>query len=107
MTINISLAMALWITKTFNSSSKDLEKLCKAEDLQSSITWLENMVSSKQDPTFMPVSSDTTFLIKNYGKGLPLVIFYIDPQNLKLSGHLVIPPLETLLSNQPPTWLDT
>ena len=39
-------------------------------------------------------------MIKNYGKGLPLVLCYIDPKTLKLCGHLVIPPLETLTSSQ-------
>jgi hypothetical protein len=29
------------------------------------------------------------------------------PKTLNYSGHLVIPPLEMLLSNPQPTWLDT
>ena len=97
--------MAAYITKTFNSSLSDFEK--NSETLESAITWLESMAKISADLTTTPVSSDLTFMIRNYGKGLPLVLSYIDPQTLKLSGHLVIPPLEMLTSSQLHTWLDT
>lgn len=90
--------MAAYITKTFNSSLSDFEN--HSETLESAITWLESMAKISADLTSTPVSSDTTFMIKNYGKGLPLVLCFIDPKSLKLSGHLVIPPLEMLTSNQ-------
>ena len=90
--------------KTFKSSLNDLESQLALQKL--GITWLENMAKISADHTSMPVSSDTTFMIRNYGKGLPLVLSYIDPVTLKLSGHLVIPPLETLTLNQLRTLLD-
>lgn len=95
--------MAAYITKTFNCSLSDF---AKNSDLESAITWLENTAKISADLISMPVSSDSTFMIKNYGNGLPLVLCYIDPKTLKYSGHLVIPPLETLILNQQPTWLD-
>ena len=98
MTKHISQAMARYITKTFNCSLKDFEK--NSETLESAITWLESMAKTSADLTTTPVSLESTFMIKNYGKGLPLVLSYIDPQTLKLSGHLVIPPLETLTLNK-------
>lgn len=104
MTIHISQAMAAYITKTFNSSLSDFEK--NSETLESAITWLESMAKISADLTSTPVSSDTTFMIKNYGKGLPLVLCFIDPMTLKYSGHLVIPPLEMLTSSQQLMLLD-
>jgi len=70
-------------------------------------TWLANMAKVSEDLTTMPVSSDSTFMIRNYSKGLPLVVSFIDPLTLKISGSMVIPPLETLTSNQLRTLLDT
>ena len=105
MTTHISQAITRFITETFNSSLNDSEKNTLA--YQYATTWLENMARTTGDLTSMPVSSDLTFMIRNYGKGLPLVLSYIDPKSLKPSGHLVIPPLEILTSSQLLTWLDT
>ena len=105
MTIHISQAINRFITETFNSLLKDSENDIQLQKL--AITWLESMAKISADLTTMPVSLDSTFMIKNYGKGLPLVLSYIDPQTLKPSGHLVIPPLEMLTSSQLLTWLDT
>ena len=105
MTIHISQAINRFITEISNSLLKDSENDFQLQKL--AITWLESMAKTSADLTTTPVSSDLTFMIRNYGKGLPLVLSYIDPQNLKLSGHLVIPPLEMLTSSQLHTWLDT
>ena len=105
MTIHISQAINRFIIETSNSLSKDSENDFQLQKL--AITWLENMAKTSADLTTMPVSSDSTFMIKNYGNGLPLVLSYIDPLTLKLSGHLVIPPLETLTLSQLHTLLDT
>ena len=104
MTIHISQAMAAYITKTFNVSLSDFAK--NSETLESATIWLESTAKTSADPTFMPVSSDSIFLIKNYGNDLPLVLCFIDPKTLKPCGHLVIPALETLTSNQLHTLLD-
>jgi len=105
MTTHISQAINRFITETSNSLLKDSENDFQLQKL--AITWLENMAKTSADLTSTPVSSASTFMIKNYGKGLPLVLSYIDPQTLKPSGHLVIPPLEMLTSSQLRTWLDT
>jgi len=105
MTTHISQAINRFITETSSSLLKDSENDIQLQKL--AITWLANMAKTSADLTTMPVSSDSTFMIRNYGKGLPLVLSYIDPQTLKLSGHLVIPPLEMLTSSPPLTWLDT
>ena len=98
MTIHISEAINRFIMKTFKNSSNDSESQLALQKL--GITWLENMAKISADLTSTPVSLDTTLMIRNYGKGLPLVLSYIDPNTLKPSGHLVIPPLETLTLNQ-------
>jgi hypothetical protein len=105
MTIHISQAINRYIMKTFKSSLNDSESQLALKKL--GITWLENMAKISADLTSTPVSSDTTFMIRNYGNGLPLVLSYIDPNTLKPSGHLVIPPLETLTSSQLRMLLDT
>ena len=105
MTTHISQAINRFITETSNSLSKDSENDIRLQKL--AITWLESMAKISADLTITPVSSDSTFMIRNYGNGLPLVLSYIDPKTLKPSGHLVIPPLETLTSSQLLTWLDT
>jgi hypothetical protein len=105
MTIHISQAINRFITETSNSLLKDSENDIQLQ--QYATTWLENMAKISADLTTMPVSLDSTFMIRNYGKGLPLVLSYIDPMTLKPSGHLVIPPLEMLTLNQLRTWLDT
>jgi hypothetical protein len=105
MTTHISQAINRFIIETFNYLLKDSENDIQLQKL--AITWLESMAKTSADLTTIPVSSDTTFMIKNYGKGLPLVLSYIDPQTLKPSGHLVIPPLEMLTSSQLRTWLAT
>ncbi len=89
--------MAAYITKTFNFSLSDFAK--NSDNIESATIWLESMAKTSADHTFTPVSLDSTFMIKNYGNGLPLVLCYRDPVTLKYSGHLVIPPLETLISN--------
>ena len=96
--------MAAYITETFNCSLSDFAK--NSVTIESAITWLESMAKISADHTSTPVSLATTFMIKNYGKGLPLVLCYIDPTTLKYSGHMVIPPLETLTSSQLRTLLD-
>ena len=103
--INTSQAISHWSTETFNSLLKDYEN--GTLDAKYVITWLENMAKISADLTGTPVSLDSISMIRNYGKGLPLIVSYIDPQTLNYSGHLVIPPLETLLSNPQPMWLDT
>ena len=90
--------MAAYITKTFNVSLSDFAK--NSESIESAITWLESMAKISADLTSTHVSSDTIFMIKNYGEGLPLVLCFIDPKTLNYCGHLVIPALETLTSNQ-------
>ena len=105
MTTHISQAINRFITEISNSLLKDSENDFQLQKL--AITWLESMAKVSADLTSTPVSSDSTFMIKNYGNGLPLVLSYIDPQTLKPSGHLVIPPLEMLTSNLPLMWLDT
>jgi hypothetical protein len=105
MTTHISQAINRFIIETFNYLLKDSENDIQLQKL--AITWLESMAKTSADLTITPVSSDSTFMIKNYGKGLPLVLSYIDPQTLKPSGHLVIPPLEMLTSSQLRTWLAT
>ena len=105
MTTHISQAINRFITETSNSLLKDSENDIQLQKL--AITWLASMAKTSADRITTPASSDSTFMIRNYGKGLPLVLSYIDPQTLKLSGHLVIPPLEMLTSSQLHTWLDT
>ena len=72
MTIHISQAINRFITETFNSLSKDSENDILVQKLAT--TWLESMAKTSADLTTMPVSSDLTFMIRNYGKGLPLVL---------------------------------
>ena len=102
---HISQLIKAYIIETSNSLSKDSESDIQLQKY--AITWLESMAKASADLTTTPVSSDSTFMIRNYGKGLPLVLSYIDPATLKPSGHLVIPPLETLTSKALLTWLDT
>ena len=103
--MTISQAIDHYTIETFSSLLKDYENGILDEEFV--ITWLENMVKRLADRTGMLVSSDSISMIRNYGEGVPLVLSYIDPKTLNYSGHLVIPPLETLLSNPPPMWLDT
>lgn len=105
MTITISQAIDHYTTETFSSLLKDYENGTLDEEYV--ITWLENMVKTLAVRTGTPVSSDSISMIRNYGNGLPLIVSYIDPKTLNYCGHLVIPPLETLLSNPQPMWLDT
>jgi len=103
--MTISQAIDHYTIETFSSLLKDYENGILDEEFV--ITWLENMVKRLADRTGMLVSSDSISMIRNFGEGVPLVLSYIDPKTLNYSGHLVIPPLETLLSNPRPTWLDT
>ncbi len=103
--MTISQAIDHYTIETFSSLLKDYENGILDEEFV--ITWLENMVKRLADRTGMLVSSDSISMIRNYGDGVPLVLSYIDPKTLNYSGHLVIPPLEQLLSNPQPTWLDT
>jgi len=105
MTMHISQAIDHYTIETFNSLLKDYENGILDEEYV--ITWLENMVKTLGDRIGMRVSSDSISMIRNYGNGLPLILSYIDPQTLNYSGHLVIPPLEMLLSKAQRTWLDT
>jgi len=105
MTMHISQAIDHYTIETFSSLLKDYENGILDEEYV--ITWLENMVKILGGRIGMRVSSDSISMIRNYGKGLPLILSYIDPKTLNYSGHLVIPPLETLLSNPQLTWLDT
>ena len=103
--MTISQAIDHYTIETFSSLLKDYENGILDEEYV--FTWLENMVKTLAVRTGMHVSSDSALMIRNYGNGVPLVLTYIDPKTLNYSGHLVIPPLETLLSNPQPTWLDT
>ena len=105
MTITIFQAIDHYTIETFSSLLKDYENGTLDEEYV--ITWLENMVKTLAVRIGTPVSSDSISMIRNYGNGLPLIVSYIDPKTLNYSGHLVIPPLEMLLSNPQPTWLDT
>ena len=105
MTMHISQAIDHYTIETFSSLLKDDENGTLDEEYV--IIWLENMVKTLGDRIGMRVSSDSISMIRNYGNGLPLILSYIDPKSLNYCGHLVIPPLETLLLNRQPTWLDT
>ena len=105
MTMHISQAIDHYTIETFNSLLKDYENGILDEEYV--ITWLENTVKTLGDRIGMRVSSDSISMIRNYGNGLPLILSYIDPQTLNYSGHLVIPPLETLLLKAQRTWPDT
>ena len=102
--MTISQAIDHYTIETFSSLLKDYENGTLDEEYV--ITWLENMVRTLAVRTGMHVSSDSALMIRNYGEGVPLVLTYIDPKTLNYSGHLVIPPLEMLLSNPQHTLRD-
>jgi hypothetical protein len=105
MTMHISQAIDHYTIETFSSLLKDYENGILDEEYV--ITWLENMVKTLGVRIGMRVSSESILMIRNYGTGVPLVLSYIDPKTLNYCGHMVIPPLEMLLSNPQPMWLDT
>jgi len=98
--MHISQAIDHYTTETFNSLLKDYEN--GTLDAKYVITWLVSMAKISAGLTSTPVSSESISMIRNYGKGLPLILCYIHPETLKYCGHFVIPPLETLLSNRRP-----